>query len=306
MIQADPAGLVASQLTEVGTTRIVDLETSSIEPNPHQPRQFIRQETLQELAASIKSTGVIQPIIVRPMGGGLNRYQIVAGERRWRAAREAGLDRLPAIVREIPDSDVLETALIENIQREELNPIEEARAYQTLQRERGWSQEELANKVGKQRSTVANTIRLLNLPKGIQARVESGEISMGHARALLGVLDPVLQEKLCLIIVNKELNVRQSEEIVAREVAQGDPARTRASKADPNVVAAQERLASLLGTKVRIFRSSSGSGKIIIHYYSDEELDRHFETLRRGAENDRAPEKIQRKSAGSKAMNREI
>ena len=281
---------------EQNTNAVVDLAISAIEPNSHQPRQSFEQESLQELAASILTTGIIQPIIVRPNSSSAQGFQIVAGERRWRAAKLAKLESIPAIIRDIPDSEVLETALIENIQRQELNPMEEASAYQTLQRERSLSQEELAGKVGKQRSTVANMLRLLNLPKSIQEKVATGTISMGHARALLGVLDPIIQNNFCELIITKRLNVRQAEELVARSVAVQGGVVPHHEKTDPNVLAAEERLSSLLGTKVRIAQGSGGAGKIVIHYYSEEELDRHFETLRlvgergrRGDQRKRAP-----------------
>jgi ParB family chromosome partitioning protein len=246
-----------------------------ITPNPSQPRQAISEEQLEELAASIRTSGVLQPVLVRPHRGA---YQLIAGERRWRAAQKAGLERVPAIVREVADGKLLEVALIENIQRQELNPIEEARAYQALQKEAGATQSEVADRVGKQRSTVANTVRLLKLPPGVQAQVERGVLTMGHARALLGLLDASAQEPTAQIIVNKGLNVRQAEELVRR---QNEPPRPPGPppRRDPNVVAAEQGLSRQLGTKVRIVGGMKGKGRLVIEFYSAEELDRIYERL---------------------------
>ena len=252
-----------------------EIDVLMITPNPSQPRQAISEEQLDELAASIRTSGVLQPVLVRPHRGA---YQLIAGERRWRAAQKAGLERIPAIVREVADGKLLEVALIENIQRQELNPIEEARAYQALQREGGATQSEVADRVGKQRSTVANTVRLLKLAPSVQAQVERGVLAMGHARALLGLLDASAQETTAQVIVNKGLNVRQAEELVRR---QNEPPKPPGPppRRDPNVAAAEQGLSQQLGTKVRIVAGMKGKGRLVIEFYSAEELDRIYERL---------------------------
>ncbi len=268
----EPIGLAQEVLPR---ERIEEISVDSITPNPHQPRQNISEEQLDELAASIRSSGILQPILVRPWGEG---YQVVAGERRWRAAQKAGLERIPAIIRPVADERLLEVALVENIQRQELNPIEEARAYISLQRETGVTQAEVADRVGRQRSTVANIVRLLNLPMKVQRKVEAGSLSMGHARALLGLLDPKTQESISEIIETKGLSVRQTEEIVRRNTAPA-PATLLTRPQDPNVVAAEEELSRRLSTKVRILQKSSGKGRLLIEFYSHEELDRIYEKV---------------------------
>lgn len=228
-----------------------------------------------ELADSIRGAGVLQPILVRRSSNG---FQIIAGERRWRAAQKLGLHKVPAIVRDVPDDRLLEVALIENIQRQELNPIEEARAYLSLQRERGMSQADVADAVGKDRATVANTVRLLKLPGAVQEMVESGAISMGHARALLSLVDPRMQESISQVIENKGLSVRQAESLVRRST-RPRVKDTSAAVRDPNVSAAEEQLCRRLGTKVRIVQKKSGAGHVVIEFYSEEELDRIYEIM---------------------------
>jgi ParB family chromosome partitioning protein len=252
-----------------------EIDVASITANPRQPRQSLSKEQLEELAASIKASGLIQPVLVRPHGRG---FQVVVGERRWRAAQRAGLARIPAVVREIPDDSLLEVALVENIQREELNPIEEARAYKALARERGLTHDEVAERVGKDRTTVSNTVRLLKLPLSVQKRVEKGIISMGHARALLGLLDPAAQEKISQSIENKGLSVRQAEELVRRFKEPARPKKEPTAR-DPNVIAAEENLCRALGTKVRIVQGRSGRGMVVIEFYTAEELDRLYESI---------------------------
>ncbi|MGH9425911.1 MAG: ParB/RepB/Spo0J family partition protein [Terriglobia bacterium] len=258
--------------------RVRQIDVLRITPNPSQPRQALTEEQLAELVASIKSTGLIQPILVRPDGEG--GFQVVAGERRWRAAQRAGLETIPAMVKEIPDNKLLEVALIENIQRQELNPMEEARAYRSLQREQSLSQEEVADRVGKQRSTVANVLRLLKLPSAVQKRVETGVVSMGHARALLGLLDPAAQESICQAIEEKGLSVRLTEQLV-RKANEPKPAKSEAIRRDPNVIAAEDELCRRLETKVRILQGRAGRGRMIIEFYSEEELDRIYEVITR-------------------------
>jgi len=251
---------------------LLEVEVDRLEPNPDQPRSVFRETKLEELAASIRANGIVQPLLVRRQG---DRFQIIAGERRWRAAQRAGLEKVPIVVREIPDERVLELSLIENIQREELNPIEEANAYRRLIDGLGVTQEEVARRVGRERSSVTNYLRLLKLPDEIQQWVEEDRISMGHARALLSLDTGDAQHALGLEIIARGLSVRETERYVkkvheetARKRGGGKPD----AAVDANVRAAEERLSRRLGTKVRIQPLKQG-GKIEIYYYSDAELD---------------------------------
>jgi ParB family chromosome partitioning protein len=236
---------------------------------------------LEELAQSIKINGVVQPILARRVEGG--HYQIVAGERRWRAAQRAGIQRIPAVVREIPDEKMLELALIENIQRQELNAIEEAYAYKRLIETLGLTQEAVAQRVGRDRTFITNYLRLLRLPEDIQKLVEDKTISMGHARALLGVDDQEIQRKIARNIVDHELSVRETERAVKRVVEGASAVATIAQplrQDDANIRAAEDRLRRRLGTQVRVMRNSKGNGgKIELHYYNDDDLNRLYELL---------------------------
>ncbi len=243
------------------------LMLEEIEPNPLQPREDFNEARLDELVSSIKANGVLQPIIVRRSGA---TYQIIAGERRWRAAQKADLMSIPAIIREATDQDMLKLALIENLQRQDLNPIEEAHAYKALIEEHGLIQEILAHHVGKDRSTIANTIRLLALPDEVQAHVSRGTISMGHARALLSLSDSVEQVSFCQRIVKEGLSVRQVEQLVKSRVPRRKARRTAA--VDPDVRRLEEDLQRALGTKVRI-RTMGKRGKIEIEFYSPDEFE---------------------------------
>lgn len=257
------------------TTRTLPLD--SIEPNPMQPRDIFQPERLEELAASIKAHGVIQPLIVRKGGKG---YQIIAGERRWRASRLAGLTEVPVVIQEITDKDLLEVALIENIQREDLNPIETAQAFDRLSRELGLSQEEIGRRTGKDRTTIANLIRLLRLPQEIQNLVAQGRLSMGHARAVLSVHGPDDQIALANRAAAQGMSVRQVEH--EAQVLSGDRepgTAKKQDKLDPNVRAAMESLERALGTRVRIVPASDQKGRIEIEYYSPAELDRLYYLL---------------------------
>jgi ParB family chromosome partitioning protein len=257
--------------------RQIDLDR--IWPNPSQPRQRFDARALEELAASLKSEGVLQPVIVRPTEGG---YELIAGERRWRAAQIAGLLRIPAVVRDVSDDRLLQLALIENLQREELSPIEEAHAYQTLINELGLSQQEVADRVGKQRATVANALRLLSLPVEVQDLIQGGELSAGHAKALAGLSDSRAQIDLARRIVRDDLSVRVAESLVRRPGKGGKRARSQPEARDPNVVAAEEQLRSVLGTRVRIVQGRSGSGRVELHFFSSDELERLFDVVMRG------------------------
>jgi len=235
-------------------------------PNPLQPRKRFSEAELQELSQSIQEKGILQPILVRPSNGG---YQIVAGERRWRAAQLARQHNVPVLVRELDDAEVLQIAIIENIQREELNPVEEARAYRRLQDEFGQKQEEVAKLVGKSRSHVANLMRLLSLPDAVLSLVEDSKISAGHARTLVGADDPVA---LARIIVRKGLNVRQAEALQKRGKT-GLSAKQPSVTKDADTRALERRLGERLGLKVDIRHYPSGRGKMIINYKSLDQLD---------------------------------
>ena len=249
---------------------------SQIDANPSQPRTTIRPEALEQLARSIQESGVVQPILVRPAANG--RFQIIAGERRFRAAQKIGMATIPAVVRSVPDDRVLEFALVENIQREELTPIEEAQALRRLQDELGLTQEALAGKVGKDRATVANTIRLLRLPAEVREELQRGALSAGHARALLSVEDPGALRELAALAVRQGLSVRQVE---ARVQALKNPKAVKARKVDANTRAAEEKLRAKLGARVEIQRKR-GKGEIKIAFDSEAELNRLYLWILRG------------------------
>jgi ParB family chromosome partitioning protein len=253
-----------------------ELPISDLEPNPQQPRTVMDPVRLQELGDSIRESGVVQPILVRRVGSG---FQIVAGERRWRAAQQAGLERVPVVVRDIPDDRLLEVALVENIQRQELSPIEEAHAYQRLQDELSLSQEELAKRVGKERSTVANTLRLLRLPKDVRELLAKGRLDAGHGRALLALEREEEQLALARESVQRGLSVRDVERRVAAARAAA-PKPTPGKRVDANTQAAEERLRAALGTRVEIARARRG-GSIKIAFLNESELNRLYDALLR-------------------------
>ena len=272
-----------NKLSAVGTgvdgmkrypTPILQCPIDKLVPNQEQPRQGFDQKKLRELTESVKTKGVIHPLIVRQHNSG---YQIVAGERRWRAAKLAGLLEVPVIVKELTDAEGLELALIENIQREDLNPLEEASAYRNLIDEHGLTQEELSKKVGKQRSSVANLLRLLKLPAQVRRYLLTGQLSMGHARAILGVVGSASQLALAEKVVKQDLSVRACEELVrlAPRRKQKKKLRSRQSNYSPAEFRLIESLQRRLGTKVDLKQGKKG-GKIIINYFSTEELDRIF------------------------------
>lgn len=246
---------------------IRQIAVDQIVPNPRQPRVTIGEEGLAELAASIAEHGLIQPIIVTQTEDG---YQIIAGERRWRAARQAGLDTIPVIVKEATSQQMLELALVENLQRADLNPLEEANAYRQLMDEFGLTQAQVADRVGKSRPAVANTVRLLSLPEDIQAAVMGERISEGHARALLALSTAEAQVAALQTIVKRQLSVRQAEELVRRLLGERPVSKPR--MLSPELRLIEERLQNRLGTRVRIRHTKRG-GRIEIHYYSDEELE---------------------------------
>lgn len=250
-----------------------------IQPNPMQPRTVFQPDRLQELADSIRANGIIQPLIVRRHGA---EYQIVAGERRWRAAQMAGLVEVPVVVQDVVDAGLLELALIENIQREDLNPIETAHAYERLHRELGLSQEEIGRRTGKDRTSIVNTMRLLKLPKEVQGLLAAQRLSMGHAKAILGLPTAQQQIEVAEKAAAQGMSVRQVENLVQELTADrgGKGRRPRdGAKSDPNVNAAVDELARVLGTRVRIVELSEQHGRIEIEYYSKEELDRLYDHI---------------------------
>jgi ParB family chromosome partitioning protein len=278
MKQALGKGLKAFIPEEFGILKAetyAELEIEKLTPHPLQPRMKFDEKGIDELAQSIKEAGVLQPIIVVPSDGG---YRILIGERRWRAAQKAGLRKVPVIIRNIPQNKQLEATLIENLQREDLNPIEIALSYKRLIEEMNLTQEEIAEKVGKDRASVANFIRLLRLPGEIQDEIQSGKLSMGHAKALLAVEESKILLSLAQKIIHKGLSVRETESLVARLKKQPGQKKT---KADPNLDAVQEELLRAIGAKVLI-SGSQKRGMIKIYYFSLEELNRIFELLKGG------------------------
>jgi ParB family chromosome partitioning protein len=258
------------------TERALDVDSDLLRPNQFQPRTTMDEGKIEELARSIRANGIIQPIVVRKKDGG---YEIVAGERRWRASQRAGLLKVPVVVRDIPDDRLLAVALIENIQRENLNPIEEAHAYRRLAEDHQLTQEQIADAVGKDRSSIANYVRLLKLPQEVRANVGSGVLSMGHARALLGLPDETSQLRVARDIVARHLSVRETEALVKRA---SEPVTIKpAADKDVHTRAAEERLRFALGTRVRIVRKRKG-GQIEIEFGTEEELQRVFEMLTDG------------------------
>jgi ParB family chromosome partitioning protein len=263
---ANPGATAAMVAGDDGVLR--HLPVDLIQRGKYQPRRDIEPESLRELADSIIAQGVIQPISVRPISD--QRYEIIAGERRWRAAQLAGLDVIPVVIRDVSDQAAIAMALIENIQREDLNPIEEAASLQRLQREFDLTQQEVATAVGKSRSTVANLLRLMTLQEDVQRLVEHGDLEMGHARALLG-LEGVNQSQAARTVVSKSLTVRQTEALVRHLLAKKTP--VAAKHIDPNIRHLQDDLSLRLGAPVQIQHSAKGKGKLVLSYNSLDELD---------------------------------
>jgi ParB family transcriptional regulator, chromosome partitioning protein len=269
---------LSALLREVETTTagLEQLPVDLIVPNPYQPRTAFPEEALRELADSIRLSGVLQPVLVRRADG---KYQLVAGERRIRAAKLAGLQAVPAVIRDLSDRETLELAVTENVMRENLNPIEVARAYDSLQQRFQLSHDEIAGRIGVNRSTVSNTLRLLRLPEHIQNMIANGDLSAGHARALLGLESADRQNELAGLVTKRGLSVRQVESIVAK--AQSAPQTQKAARqVDPNTRAAALELERALGTRVKIVGSEQ-SGRIEISYFSAEDLQRLYELLTR-------------------------
>lgn len=273
------SALLADPVTtaEPRDEELLEVDIDLIDANPQQPRLNFSEAKLEELAQSIKENGLVQPILLRRAG--LGRYQIVAGERRWRAAQRAGLQKVKAVIRNIPDAKLLELALIENIQRQELNPVEEALAYQRLIQTLNVTQEEVAKQVGKDRSSVANFLRLLKLPEAVQKMLEEELLTMGHARALLGLETADQQLKLAQTIVNGGLSVRQVEQTVKQMTQRVTPMATSTPVGnDANIRAAELKMKRYLGTQVRI-NCAKNRGKIEIEFSSMSELDRLYSVI---------------------------
>jgi ParB family transcriptional regulator, chromosome partitioning protein len=276
------SALIGEDTTATAATREVgasELDIDLIEPNPEQPRVRFADDKLQELAQSIRTNGVIQPIVVRERGG---RYQIVAGERRWRAAQIAELRKIPAFVREVSDQKLLEIALVENIQRQELNPVEEANAYRKLIETIGLTQDQIAERVGKERTVITTSLRLLRLADDLLRLVAEGSLTTGHARALLITDDPKVRREVANYAVDNGWSVREMERAIKRitsGVKAGQP-RSIIRVADANVKAAETKLTRALNTKVQIVPGKKGvGGKIEIEYYSTDDLDRIYEVI---------------------------
>lgn len=253
--------------------RPFEVDTDRLRPNRFQPRNTVDEAGIEDLARSLRSAGMIQPIVVRRADEG---YEIVAGERRWRAAQRAGLLKVPVVVRDVPDHRLLEAALIENVQREDLNPLEEAQAYRRLTDEFHLTQDQIAGAVGKDRSSVANYLRLLKLPQEVRGDIGSGALSMGHARALLALADQAAQLRLAREVVARSLSVRETEALVRK--AGQPPVRREEPQKDVHTRAAEEKLRFALGTHVEIVRKGTG-GKLQIDFQSEDELQRIFEYL---------------------------
>lgn len=260
--------------------QLVEIDLDLIKPNSEQPRTTFEDEKLEELSQSIKANGIVQPIIVRKIN---DYYQIVAGERRWRASQKADIKKIPAIIRDVSDDKLLELALIENIQREDLNAIEEARAYKNLSEKVGLTQETIAERVGKNRTVITTFLRLLKLPEDIQELIERGKISAGHGRALLMTDDADSQRRIARSIMESSMSVRETEKEVKRTIKRSNPIPeklTSGNKKDANVKAAETKLRRHLSTQVQIIPDGNGlGGKIEVEYYGESDLDRIYQLM---------------------------
>jgi ParB family transcriptional regulator, chromosome partitioning protein len=273
LIPVAPSQFVQSTTSDHPKTAV---DIDRISPSPFQPRRAFDEIKLEELATSIRNQGIIQPLVVRPRG---ERFELIAGERRWRAAIKAGLSRVPVVIREASDDDALQLALIENLQREDLNPIEEATGYRRLQEEFTWSQEEVAEKVGKSRPAVANALRLLALPAEVQQEVASGNLPAGQARALLGLQSEAVIMTAYREVIARALSTRETEKLV-RNLKLGRRRRRESPAVDPDLRSLVEELQRALGTKIRVLpKARSTKGKIEIEYYSLPDLERIIDTI---------------------------
>ena len=271
--------LIPSDHKVEAETGVMEISVNDIEPNTYQPRRNFREEALEELSASIREHGVVQPVVVRKLND--ERYELVTGERRWRACRKIGLAKIPAVIKDFNDQEITEIALIENIQREDLSALEEAGAYRTLLEEFSLTQEELAKRIGKSRSFIANMLRLLNLPLEVQMMIETNQLTAGHARAILSISNEKQQLEAANLVVKRELNVRQTEEFVKqfqKSKETKDENINDHKEKDPILVDLEERFGEILGTKVYLKPKNIG-GKIEIEYYSNDELERIFDIV---------------------------
>jgi ParB family chromosome partitioning protein len=254
--------------------RFMEMDIDQLKPNPLQPRMRQNQESLDELAQSIKETGVLQPVVVVPEAGA---YKIIVGERRWRAAKKAGLQKLPVLIRNLSKEQQHEVSLVENLQRDDLNPLEVALAYQKMSQEFGLTQQDIADRVGKDRTSVANTLRLLKLPQEVQDLIADGKLSMGHARALISVEDPKAQKSMARKIVDQQLSVRKVEQWVRK--LQGVSEERPKPPVDPDLLLLQEDLLTYLGTKIAI-SGDQNKGILKIYYYTLDDLNRIYEKIK--------------------------
>lgn len=254
---------------------VVEIDVGEIGPSPYQPRSTMKEESLEDLRQSIAEKGVLQPVIVRRHAG---EFQLVAGERRWRAAKLAGLETVPAVVMRVSDSEALEIALIENLQREDLNAVDEAKGYRELLMRFNLTHEDLARRIGKSRATITNSLRLLNLPDEVKRGLEEGKITVGHARAVLGIEDPRQIINIYRSVMHRGLSVRQVEALVRRKLRVKSKRKPVPTRPAPEITGIEDRLMRKLGTRVRII-NHGGHGKIEIEFYSDDDLGRIVEAL---------------------------
>jgi ParB family transcriptional regulator, chromosome partitioning protein len=269
-----PAHLPPAEPAKEDRAQTIPIE--AIEPNPHQPRRVFQNDRLAELAQSIRTNGIIQPIVVRRVG---EKFQLVAGERRWRASKLAGLTEVPVVIQDIPDDRLLEITLIENIQREDLNPIETAQAFSRMADELSLTADEIGQRTGKDRTTITNFLRLLALPPDLQQLIGERRLSAGHARCLLTLPGPELQREVAEKAVAQGWSVRQMERTTQRMMVDRKPKHVDEVETDPNVKAAIQEMERILGTKVRIVEKARQKGKIEIEYYSADDLDRIYSTI---------------------------
>jgi len=272
-LQEAPVQEEGTEISPPEDGTLVELELQQLQPGQYQPRRDVQESALEELADSIRQQGLMQPIVVRPLPGMPDHYEIIAGERRWRACELAGLKRIPVLVRDVADESAIAMALIENIQRENLNPMEEAIALHRLQQEFGLTQQQVANSVGKNRTTVANLLRLMQLNTDVKRLLENGDLEMGHARALLGLTGQAQSDAAAQVVADS-LNVRETEKLI-RQLSQpvDDVEKTPVTPPSPDVMRLERLLGDRLGAKVVIRHGARGRGKVVIDYSSLDELD---------------------------------
>lgn len=283
--------LIPNEVLGDRSSALLEIPLSAIRPNPHQPRTQFDEESLASLTASVRELGILQPVLVRPLGGDV--YELIAGERRLRAARRAGLPTVPAMVRDVSETTSLEEALVENLHREDLNPLEEAGAYQQLLEDFGLTHEQLAGRIGKSRAAISNTLRLFQLPPSVQRLVADGQLSSGHARALLGTPDRGYQEQLARRIVAEQLSVRAVEEAVRERNEMGQPLREAVQRAaasplrPPGIVELEELLSNHLNTRVKVDMGAK-RGRVMIEFATLEDLERIYRAMTERTEEEEA------------------